>query len=133
MVQQLGAICDRREISWLSKTYGSNDVFKIGDRVLVSVSRQGVIAVIGETKFAAEWARIVLDAFRGMNDEVWLEFTTAYVNHLKKVFSKTTTLTRLKLLRTPVLRSRVGHYLLCQGKMLKKDGQIITMGLHLAS
>jgi len=37
------------------------------------------------------------------------------------VFAKTTTLTRIKLLRTPVLCSPVGHYLLCQRKMLKKS------------
>lgn len=45
------------------------DLFKIGDRVLVGNVNPGVIAFIGETRFAkGDWAGIVLDEPAGKND-----------------------------------------------------------------
>ena len=45
------------------------DLFKIGDRVLVGGTNTGVIAFIGETRFAkGNWAGVVLDKPVGKND-----------------------------------------------------------------
>ena len=43
--------------------------FSVGDRVLVSGNKQGVIAFLGPTRFAkGEWAGVVLDEAVGKND-----------------------------------------------------------------
>ncbi|XP_044171153.1 CAP-Gly domain-containing linker protein 1-like [Acropora millepora] len=45
------------------------DLFKIGDRVLVGNVNPGVIAFVGETRFAkGDWAGVVLDEPAGKND-----------------------------------------------------------------
>jgi hypothetical protein len=73
-----------------------NTTWKIGDRVMVSGSKPGVVAYIGVTQFAAgEWVGIELDSPLGKNDGSVSGVRYFTCKALHGVFAKASKLTRL--------------------------------------
>ena len=76
--------------------------FKVGDRVWVGGNKPGVIAFIGETRFAAgEWAGIVLDQPIGKNDGSLNGVRYFQCEAKRGLFSKTDKLSREPNLSPP--------------------------------
>ena len=74
------------------------DDFIIGDRVYVGGNKPGVIAFLGETKFApGEWAGVVLDELVGKNDGSVQGVRYFQCEDKRGVFSKPAKLTRHKI------------------------------------
>ena len=71
------------------------DDYKIADRVFVGGTKSGIIAFIGETKFApGEWAGVVLDNPVGKNDGSVAGVRYFQCEAKRGVFSRTSKLSR---------------------------------------
>jgi dynactin complex subunit len=70
--------------------------FKIGDRVLVSGAKPGVVGFIGETKFAkGDWAGVILDEPTGKNDGLVAGVRYFECKPLHGVFTKLEKITKI--------------------------------------
>lgn len=77
-----------------------SDDFIIGDRVYVGGTKPGVIAYLGETKFAGgDWAGVILDELDGKNDGTVQGVRYFQCESKRGVFAKPSKLTRHKVNR----------------------------------
>lgn len=76
------------------------DDFIVGDKVYVGGTKAGVIAYLGETKFATgDWAGVILDELEGKNDGTIQGVRYFQCEPKRGVFAKPSKLTRHKINR----------------------------------